>query len=1075
MSGFRSLELRHTYEPPDSPLDKFYVPVFSEAVEYTRMAGYFRSSALATAALGMARFIDGGGTARLIVGTELTASDVRAVVDGGALAQVVAERMERSPLEHVELFQKERLSVLAWLVQEGRLQFKVVVKTNRNGEPVSPGQSLGYFHTKKGFLTDGKGDRVAILGSANESRAGMVDNHESFVVFQSWEPVPWQLYGKDIVDSCQAYWDGSPSEGWAVLDLPEAAKENLLQFAPAGGKKPPDRDPLEDFADEESLTESDSQRLLEFALRAPTEESGVGAGVSTAPVDPFPHQLAITRRAIRTFPRSYLLADEVGLGKTIEAGLITRELLVSGTIDTALLLVPASVLKQWQEELYLQMGMVIPRFESGSFRNLDDKPLVPETAGGTIWNAFPVLLASSHLARRRSEREKLIASGPWDVVLVDEAHHARRRGKKANDRNALLQLLWRMKAADCWKALYLATATPMQMHAYEAWDLLLLLGLSGNWAKSDREFVRYYSELRKDYEDRDWQFISVMLRDYFQDPDARTDEALRKALREEFGVPSQVVRRIPEDGLSESGAMGLPKEVRPGLDSSLASHTPMRDRVFRTTRSTLRRLKASGRALTDKTIPSRVVKDRFIPMNEDERKLYLRIETYISRYYDQMERVSSSRKRKALGFIMTVYRRRLTSSFVAVKKSLARRLEVLEGKREEIELLDPDDVLAAEEALAGDEAGANDLALGSGELEDEIEELRSFLHELDQLPTMDSKIKRLVEDINASFMGSHESMVIFTQYTDTMDFIREKLVSQFPNELGCYSGRGGEVWVPDKGWEQISKEEIKERFRGGELRILIGTDSMSEGLNLQTSGRLINYDMPWNFMRVEQRIGRVDRIGGKPLVEISNYFYKDTVEEQVYKGLRRGESWFETVVGPAQPVLDRIEGAIDELTRKGPGADRDKALSRKIREIQAEMEEAANRPLQLADIVSGEDDLVDGFPSPVVDLDLLSRIFLRLDPNGDILRANPDIPGAYRMSFRETEISVTFSKEVFREHSSTVRILTYLTPEFESLVTQLGGGLEANYEQTGEIFGRDEVEDLLFRRQDQSDDLSHAK
>ena len=1060
MSGFRDLDLRHTYEPPDHPLDNFYVPVFSEAVDYTRMAGYFRSSALATAASGLARFIDGGGTVRLIVGTELTSSDVDAVLDGDALAKVVADRMESSPLQHVELFQEERLSVLAWLVKENRLQIKVVVKTDKAGKPVAPGKTLGYFHTKKGFLTDGAGDQLAMLGSANESRAGMVDNHESFVVFRSWEEVPWQLYGTDIVESCTAYWAGNPPEGWVVLDLPEAAREDLLQFAPIGSAPPPKEDPLEGYSEEEGVSDSEALELLAFIREAPKGKGGAGVGVATAVVDPFPHQLAITRRAIETFPRSYLLADEVGLGKTIEAGLILRELLVSGMIETALLLVPASVLRQWQQELYEQIGIVVPRLEGRTFRGLDDTVIEPEEPSDSIWNSFPVLLASSHLARRRKEREKVIAAGPWDVVLVDEAHHARRRGKRASDRNALLQLLWRMKEAESWKALYLATATPMQMHAYEAWDLLLLLGISGNWATSDKEFVRYFSELRKDYEDRDWSFISMMLRDYFEDPSARDDEALRKALLEEFGVESRVVRRIREDGLSETGALTLPKEVRPGMDRSLAAHTPMRDRVFRTTRSTLKRLKADGLALADTTIPHREVKDRFIEMSEDERRLYLRIETYISRYYDQMDRISSKEKRKALGFIMTVYRRRLTSSFEAVRRSLGRRLEVLEGKQQD--LLDADDLLATEESLTNEEQDADDFATASIGLEDEIDELRSFLDELDQLPTMDSKMERLVNDINASLMTTHDSLLIFTQYTDTMDFIRNKLQTQFQDELGCYSGRGGEVWNSELGqWVVISKEDLKRRFRAGEIRVLIGTDSMSEGLNLQTSGRLINYDMPWNFMRVEQRIGRIDRIGGKPTVEISNYFYEDTVEEQIYRGIASNFSWFESVVGPAQPVLDQIEGAIDELTRQGPGAERDKALAEKVSEIQAEIEAAARRPLTLEDVDSEANELIDGFPPAELDLDLLNRICLRIDRNDEILRPNPEIPGTRKMTFQGDEVAVTFNKEVFQEHSSSVRILTYLTPEFNSLINQIAEASGEDNVGEVEVPDRERVEEIL--------------
>ena len=145
---------------------------------------------------------------------------------------------------------------------------------------------------------------------------------------------------------------------------------------------------------------------------------------------PKPFQEAAVHAALATFAdptgrRRFLVADEVGLGKTIEAGLILRELLVSGRASTALLLVPASVIRQWQEELDEKFSLLVPRQEGGRFftrrAGIDQELPGP---GGNPWEAFPVLLASSHLARRRDRRAEILAGGPWDVVLVDDAPDA---------------------------------------------------------------------------------------------------------------------------------------------------------------------------------------------------------------------------------------------------------------------------------------------------------------------------------------------------------------------------------------------------------------------------------------------------------------------------------------------------------------------------------------------------------------------------------------------------------------------------------------------------------------------------
>lgn len=131
--------------------------------------------------------------------------------------------------------------------------------------------------------------------------------------------------------------------------------------------------------------------------------------------------------------------------------------------------------------------------------------------------------------------------------------------------------------------------------------------------------------------------------------------------------------------------------------------------------------------------------------------------------------------------------------------------------------------------------------------------------------------------------------------------------------------------------------------------MLIGTDSMSEGLNLQTSGRLINYDMPWNLMRVEQRIGRVDRIGASYKdIRISNYFYADTVEEQVYKGIAEDYGDFTNIVGDAAPVLANVEKAIEQLALAGHVTQDD--IANEVEHIRDQVEGIRNQPVQSDDL-----------------------------------------------------------------------------------------------------------------------------
>jgi superfamily II DNA/RNA helicase len=160
--------------------------------------------------------------------------------------------------------------------------------------------------------------------------------------------------------------------------------------------------------------------------------------------------------------------------------------------------------------------------------------------------------------------------------------------------------------------------------------------------------------------------------------------------------------------------------------------------------------------------------------------------------------------------------------------------------------------------------------------------------------------------------------MVFTQFTDTMDFVREKLAEGGSLRVMCFSGRGGEVRERDGSWRVIPRDDVKQRFKKKEADVLVCSDAAAEGLNFQFCGALINYDMPWNPMRVEQRIGRIDRLGqAYKQLEIINLHYSDTVETDVYIALRKRIGLFETTVGHLQPILSQLPSLLAASVLKG--------------------------------------------------------------------------------------------------------------------------------------------------------------
>jgi SNF2 domain-containing protein/helicase-like protein len=1034
----RDLTLRGSYSTNDDRLNNFFVPVLSESVSYDRVTGYFRSTSLRHIARGLSRMLANGGRMRLIAGAEFPDEDIRAIEEGEPLADVLARTLLADPLEATDIVAEHRLETLAWLVREGLLEIKIGVPTDHLGRPIRRHQTVAYFHAKYGVFTDEEGDRVTFEGSNNESDAGHALNYETFSVAASWLPEVWAWSGQPVVDRFEAHWNGHPDIGWKILPLPDAVRDRLVErLKPsAGPPQPPD---LEEAPKADDKSQA---ALLAYVAAAPTINGGTGVGFATAGVEPLPYQLSIARRVVDTYPRSYLLADEVGLGKTIEAGLVIRELLVSQRASRVLILVPASVLKQWQEELDEKLALRVPRLDAGKFffrRGGLDEEIMPGSASENPWGAFPILLASSHLARRRAQRPKVIDTGPWDVVFVDEAHHARRRGSKPTDTpNSLLALLQEMRAARSWNALYLASATPMQMNAHEAWDLLELLELTRLWGRSAEDFVRYYEELREPFGARHWDFLQRMSADYLEDPAASLDADLEVAVRREVGfAASRPIREFHRDGLTPAAADTFSADARLWLDQWLRRHTPTSDRIFRTTRKTLREYKAQGLLPPGTTIPQRSVLDRFVPMTSEESALYERIESYISRYYDAY--LSGPGSQKPLGFIMTVYRRRLTSSFLAIERSLQRRRKALMDRASADALLDADDLAAIEFSLLLD---PDELPQIAQDLAGEVHEIDDFLEDLARRPPDESKMQYLHNELEEAFKSVHDTAIIFTQYTDTMDYVRSQLVTFYGSKVVCWSGRGGERWDPDlKAWVVIPKVDVKNLFRDGkDVKILVGTDSMSEGLNLQTSGLLINYDMPWNFMRVEQRIGRVDRIGGKPVVDIRNYFYADTVEEQIYAGIKEDFDWFTDIVGPAQPVLGQIEGAIEEVAMKARTGERDKAVETKLDEIRVAIARAHDRALTLEDL--GSTAVLGDSPRPAIDLRGLERVLLGVERTSGYFHPHPDVDGAYLLDTPKGKEPITFRRSVLEKYTPEIRLLTYGAEEFDGLLAAVGRSYE---------------------------------
>ncbi len=1025
-------EWKLKYTPEDGNLvRRFYLPALEDAVRYDRLTGYFRASALALAARGIEGLVRNRGHMRLLVGWTLDKPEIDAIEAGESLREHLEKRLATDALAPPDAESEGALELLSWMVAQGYLEVKVAIPCDENRKPVAEG---AIFHEKTGIIEDRAGNRIAWTGSLNETAGGWKRNWESISVFRSWmEP--------DRVDAEEASFVGiwsKPVDHLLVMDVPKAIRDDLMRFLPEGlperlkdAVKPPEKPEGPDPVPAPPLPAIDLRsRVWAFIAQAPNmEPGGSRVGEATAAVTPWPHQVRAFERLYGRWPPKLLIADEVGLGKTIQAGLLLRQAWLAGKAKRILILAPKAVLSQWQIELREKFNLNWPIYDGRKLVRYPSPALRGENereVDRSEWHKEPIVIASSHLMRRRDRAPELLEDAePWDLVVLDEAHHARRRSAGAareGGANALLELMRALK--DRTDGLVLLTATPMQVHPVEVWDLLNLLGLPPEW--SERAFLEFFEAVEHPSPSNEaMERMAGLFRAVEHEYGPAENELVTRVTKLKGLKGKRVVRALRHE--SSIPRRKLENDERRAALAVMRAYTPIRHLISRHTRELLRRYFKEGMISTP--IADREVKDEFIKMTAVERELYEAVEDYISTTYNQ----ASAKERSAVGFVMTIYRRRLASSFAALRTTLEKHLSVIEGEYEVMGDLGldedtPDDETADVMPDAEEMAELEREALK----EEERADIEGLLARIRRCPP-DSKLGKLRDVLADLREAGYGQAMVFTQYTDTMRFLREELQRGSEQGLMCFSGIGGEVPTSDGGWRRIDRDDAKQRFRLGEADILLCTDAAAEGLNFQFCGALVNYDMPWNPMRVEQRIGRIDRLGQEHReIQIVNLHYEDTVETDVYVALRERINLFETVVGRLQPILARLPGAIADTVLAGrEEREANRARAREALERQARETEAGGG--FNIDQVLAEDLTMPERADPPMTFGDLDRVIAapELMPPGTEARSLQHQEYALIAPGMGKEVRVTTSPEYYEEHAENVELWSPGNPLFE--------------------------------------------
>ncbi len=1052
-------------------LDDFYVPLLERARTYDRVAGYFRSSSIQVALKGFGAFVRAGGTARFIVGADMRSEDVSILMAGqdDLLVRKLDCEIDAILSSRTKEAMPSSFELLAWMVWKGALRIRIaVVERVASEEHRFDARDFSYAHEKWAVVTDAEGRRLGFAGSLNESRTALQNNAENVSVFCDWLGDDPSSRIDDMASDFDHLWEGR-HEIVKVVDVPVAVERRLLKIGEAVDViLRRSRRPADIQVDE---LEQEVWRRLVLAPRTP---EGRFLGLTTGPVHPWPHQEFVSRRIVETYPRSFIVADEVGLGKTIEIGGAIRELILSGKASRVLIVAPATLTRQWQSEMREKFLLEFLRCEG-------KRHMLPDDDGKRAAQFAPtfqpdLLVLSAQTFAKDDVQRKFLHGEDWDLIVLDEAHYATNSEDEPDPSpedpawnlkrgDTKLRLAFRRNATRKTPAIILATATPMQVRRKQAYDLMRLTGLAGSYLMSDGTSDAFYEAVmrirqatvpREDDEILVRTFVKEV-RDL--DPD-----------HFEFVLGFYAGRSRQDfldwiDGVKTFTRVANMTQKRRRITVALHAMAPLSRVMLRHGRDLLKEYRKHG--LLSAGLADRHVAVSSVSMTPAETDAYESLEAYcetlkkiLDRHHDK---ASGRRAGNQTNFFLSFLRLRFASSVFAAWETVKRRrarvaLSINWLDRTGSHRTPMLDVSDAEENDYGVEDQEDDSEIevplpnrSVGDLREELKLLDNVVGCLDLLDPdngMSSKDRRLLEQLDPRHnpaANTQKQTIVFTRFGDTMRHLVRQLRRTAPSvSIATYSGQGGEFFdVGAETGQRISRKEVTNHFVDGRANLLVCTDAAAEGLNLQVADMLVNFDLPWNPAKVEQRIGRIDRIGQfHKDIYVVNMAYDGSAELEVYGRLLDRVEQATMIIGTQQIALLPIgpEQFAELAARSITDAKREEILET----ARARAEEVARaykqREMDVADLAEVHKELQAAWRADsewTVDRAwdaLTTSAFLLRHGSGfeDDVFLVPPISGVVKHEIR-------FTRDRARYEKGGVSFSTWGDPLFDSLAFDLAG------------------------------------
>jgi superfamily II DNA or RNA helicase len=763
---------------------------------------------------------------------------------------------------------------------------------------VLPDSHFGLIHGKAGVITLADGTKTSFLGSVNESMAAWTMNYELMWEDPSPEAVAWV---QEELDALWSHHAAVPLADFVLADIERLSNRSMV-------------DTIEAWRQGPEVIPQDPKPAAVF-VESPVYRRQAGL---------WEHQKYFVKLAFDAHLHNpggarFVLADQVGLGKTVQLAMAAELMALSGD-KPVLILAPKSLVWQWQGELMELLDTPSAVWTGDCW--VDEAGVEHPHHGAEGIKRCPrrIGIVPTSRAIFKCEDAEHLKTMRFECVVVDEAHNARRQnlgeGRDAEraEPNNLLEFLQEISAKT--KSMLLATATPVQLRAIEAWDLLDVLArgsdsVLGNqwsrWRRSEEAVGILLGNIQvSDDELERWEWLRSP---FPPSAEHRDFEILRRSLE------------MPDSETSAAGSDWM-RLRQPDKDRTkrlfprfVSDHNPFIRHIVRRSRTYLEQSR-------DPETGEPYLKPINVELHGEGENDAIQLPPYLAEAYGIAEefcRVLASRM-KGAGFLRTLLLRRVGSTIEAGRKTAEKML----GSWRNIDAasLDRDD---------DDEAMATAADTSRSLTDQERYLLQRFVDSLQANMARDPKYEVVRECLQRKDWLSR-GCIVFSQYYDSVRWLAEQLVRDFPNEpIAIYAGAGRSSIVRDGTFVPFEREDIKKAVRKGTIRLMLGTDSASEGLNLQRLGTLINLDLPWNPTRLEQRKGRIQRIGQlHDTVFIYNMRYLGSVEDRVHELLSSRLQEIFNLFGQLPDVLEdawinvamgdveRAKKIIDAVPRKHP-------------------------------------------------------------------------------------------------------------------------------------------------------------